>query len=104
MDCRKIINGIKLIAAFTGIFAISFLTGFTPPSGAETCLPNHNLIEFYACDEEDIKSGNPQSSFLIKSVNNNSLSFIKSALTLKEFSHTRKFWLSSSSPRPPPQV
>jgi hypothetical protein len=104
MDCKRIITEIKLIAAFTGIFTISFLIGFGPPSGTEACLPNHNQIEFYACDEEDIKSDNLQSSFLIKSVNNNSLCFIKYALTLKELFHTRKFWLSSSSPRPPPQA
>jgi hypothetical protein len=104
MDCQKIITRIKLIVAFTGIFAISFLTGFTPSSGTQACLPNHNQIEFFECDEEDIKSDNLQSSFLIKSTQDNTLCLIKYALTLRELFKTRKFWLSSSCPRPPPQA
>jgi hypothetical protein len=104
MDSEKIVNKIKLIAAFTGIFAISFLTGFTPLIDTQAYLPNYIQIEFCECDEEDIKGNNLQSSFLIKSVYDNSICSIKNGITLRELFQTRKFWLSSSSPRPPPQV
>ena len=105
MDSKKIVTRIKLIVAFTGIFAISFLTGFTPSLYTQACLPNYVQLEFYECDEEDIKGDNNlQSSFLIKSVRDNSICPIKNAITLRELFQTRKFWLSCSSPRPPPKV
>jgi len=104
MDCQKIATRIKLIVAFAGIFAISFFTGFTPPSDTQACLPNHNQSEFIECDEEDIKSDNLQSSFLTKSAHDNTLCPIKNAITLTELFQTPKLWLSSASPRPPPQV
>ena len=104
MDSKKIVTKIKLIVAFTGIFAISFLTGFTPSSDTQACLPNQNQIEFFECEEEDIKGDNLQSSFLIKSVHDNSICLLKNTITLRELFRTRKFWLSSSSPRPPPKA
>jgi hypothetical protein len=104
MGSKKISIKKKLVVAFIGIFVIWFMTGFTPLLGTQACLPNHNQIEFYKCDEEDIKSDNLQSSFLIKFVNDNSICPIKNPITLRELFQTRKFWLSSSSPRPPPKV
>lgn len=104
MDSKKIVTPKKLIVAFIGIFIISFLIGFTPSIDTQACLPNYIQIKFCECDEEDIKGDNLQSSFLIKSVHDNSISLIKNAITLRELFHTRKFWLSSSSPRPPPKV
>lgn len=103
MDSKKIVTQKKLIVAFIGIFAISFLTGFTPSLDTQACLPNYIQIEFCECDEEDIKGDNPQNSFLIKSVYANSIGPIKNAITIRELFQTRKFWLSSYSPRPPPQ-
>ena len=104
MDSKKIVTKVKLIAAFTGVFAISFLTGYTSSFGTQACLPSNIQIEFYECDEEDIKGDNLQSGFLIKSVHDNSICSIKNAITLRELFQTRKFWLSSFSPRPPPKV
>ena len=96
MDSQKIVTQKKLMVAFIGIFVISFLTGFTLSSDTQACLPNYIQIEFYECDEEDIKGNNLQSSFLIESVNDNSICPIKNARTLRELFKTRKFWLSCS--------
>jgi hypothetical protein len=104
MDSKKKVTKKKLIVAFIGVFVISFLTGFTPSLGTQACLPNYVQLEFYECDEEDIKGENLQSSFLIKSVHDDSICPIKNAITLRELFQTQKFWLSSSSPRPPPKV
>ena len=104
MDSKKLVTKKRLIVAFIGIFAISFLTGFTPSLDTQACLPNFIQIEFYECDEEDIKGDNLQSRFLIKSVHDNSICPIKNATTLRELVQTQKFLLSSYSPRPPPKV
>lgn len=104
MDSKKIVTKLKLIVGFIGMFVISFLTGFTPSIDTPAYLPNYIQIEFYACDEEDIKGDNQQSSFLIKSVDDDSICPTKNAITLKKLVQTRKFWLSCYSPRPPPKV
>ena len=104
MDSKKIVILKKLIVVFVGIFVISFLPGFTPSPDTQACLPNQNQIEFFECEEEDIKGDNLQSSFLIKSVHDNSICLLKNTITLRELFQTRKFFLSSYSPRPPPKV
>ena len=104
MDSQKIVTKKTLIVAFIGIFAIYFLTGFTPSLDTQACLPNYIEIEFYECDEEDLKGDNLPSSFLIKSAHDNSIGPIKYAITSNELFPTQKFWLSCYSPRPPPQV
>ena len=104
MDSKIIVTPKKLIVAFIAIFFISFLTGFTPSLDTRAGLPNYIQIEFYECDEEDIKGDNLQSGFLKKSVHDNSICPIKNAITLRELFQNRKFWPSSSSPRPPPKV
>jgi hypothetical protein len=104
MNPRIIVTQNKLIVAFIGIFAIFSLTGLTPSLDAQACLPNFIQIECYECDEEDIRGDNLKSSFLIKSVHDNSICSIKKAITLEKLFPFRKFWLSSSSPRPPPKV
>ena len=104
MDSKKIAIPKKLIVVFVGIFVISFSTGFTPSIETQVCLPNFIEVEFYECDEEDNKGENLQSSFLIKSVHDNSICPQKNAITLRELFQSRKFWLSTSFPRPPPKV
>ena len=104
MGSKKIAIKKKLIVAFIGIFVISFMTGFTPFLDTQVCLPNYIQIEFYECDEEDIKGDNLQRTFLIKSVHDNSICSKKNSITLREIFQTQKFWLSTCSPRPPPKV
>ena len=93
MGFKKIAIKKKLIVAFIGIFVIFFMTGFTPLLDTQVCLPNYIQIEFCECDEEDIKGDNLQSSFLIKSVHDNSICPIKNSITLRELFQTRKFIL-----------
>jgi hypothetical protein len=104
MGSRKFVTQIKLIVRFIAIFVISLLTGFTQTFDTQACLPNYIQTEFYEGDEEDIKGDNLQSSYLKKSIQDNSICPVKNAIILIELFHSRKFWLSSSSPRPPPEV
>lgn len=103
MDSNKIVSKKILIVAFLGTLTISFFIGSMSSSDTQACLTLYIQLEPDAFDERNNKGDKLQSDFFKKSVHNNIICTLNNITNLRELFQTRKFWLPSFLPRPPPK-